>query len=221
MPELKNWEQLTNDWQQLQADVSQAAVGAHSVPAALFGRLGRPTVLFAELEDVHSLWSELRLSPEIAEHADRFITSQWTVKDLLAHMASWWKETRHEIETVARGAQFDYAIPFALSVLGPTEWNQVEVEKRRSLDLQAVFAESAAEIERIQEAVIELPTNILVQPATFPLAPSGDPTALWKGNIAYSIVGQCAHQRMHLGRMEQWKSAVARSQVMIDKKELS
>ena len=42
----------------------------------------------------------------------------------------------------------------------------------------------------------------------FPLAPTGDPTALWKGTIAQIISMKCGHDRMHLERIRQWLAAL-------------
>jgi hypothetical protein len=63
----------------------------------------------------------------LEKHANRYINGAWTLQQLFAHLASWAREFRHQVETVVRGESFDYAIPFALSVIGPTRWNEQQV----------------------------------------------------------------------------------------------
>jgi hypothetical protein len=108
------------------------------------------------------------------------------------------------VETAARGDAFDYAIPFALSVIGPNEWNAVEVGKRRPDSLTAVLEEYDAEIDRLEALVLELPEEALSRTQPFPLAPSGDPAALWSGSAGEIVLAQTMHQRYHLGQVRRW-----------------
>ena len=166
------------------------------------------TELFAELEEVLSIWQELRAAP-LREFAGRFVTSAWTLKDLLAHLASWAGEFRREVEMAAGGQAFDYAIPYALSVIGPNQWNQVEVEKRAEKSLDEIFQEFETETTRLQDLVIELSEPALASESEFPLAPSGDPAALWRGNSAQIVLMKCVHDRYHMGRIRHWLSSLA------------
>ena len=164
----------------------------------------RAAAVYAELEDVRLLAAEMRADPRLEPSAQRYVNASWTVKDLIAHLASWMAETRREVETAARGDAFDYAIPFALSVIGPNEWNAVEVGKRRPDSLAAVLEEYDAEIDRLEELVLELPSETLNRTQPFPLAPSGYPAALWSGSAGEIVVAQTMHQRYHLGQVRRW-----------------
>ena len=40
--------------------------------------------------------------------------------------------------------------------------------------------------------------------ATLPYAPTGDPSALFKGSIAQVVMLKCAHDRHHVDRIQQF-----------------
>src|SRR5436853_4922980 len=82
MSESKSWQQLRSDWQQLVADLSAVSVEARATIGLFPARLGRTTLLFAELEDLRCSWTELSSSAAVQQNRDRYLTSQWTVKDL-------------------------------------------------------------------------------------------------------------------------------------------
>jgi hypothetical protein len=165
--------------------------------------------LFAQLEEVTALWRELREAP-LAERAGRYVTSTWTLKDMLGHLATWAGEFRREVETVAAGGGFDYAIPFALNVMGPNEWNERHAQAQRPVPLDAVLDEFERETRRLQDLVLALPPAALYGEAEFPLAPTGDVSQLWRGNIAMIVMGKCSHDLHHLERIREWLRRLAR-----------
>jgi hypothetical protein len=166
-----------------------------------------PAALLAELEDVRRSWNVLLRSPKVKRRQDRYLSTHWTLKELLAHLASWAGEFRHEIERTLRGDTFDYVIPFALSAMGPGEWNQREVDKRRELSLTAIREEFDRETRGLEELLLEAPPERLFRRATFPLAPSGNPASLWSGPPALIVAGKCVHDRHHLAQIEAWLSS--------------
>ncbi len=197
MPELILWRTLRREWE---------AVSRGPAPAFRRGGPPFPTTaagLFAELEEVLLLWRELRGQP-LRRRARRFISAAWTLQDLLAHLASWAAEFRREVETLAAGREIDYAIPFALSVVGPNEWNQVEVERRRHLTLAQVLDQFEDETRRLQDVLLTLSPAELHRPATLPAAPSGDPAARVRGSIALVVSGKCSHDRYHIAGIRRW-----------------
>jgi hypothetical protein len=159
--------------------------------------------LFAELEEVLLLWRELRREP-LRRHARRFVSASWTLQDLLAHLASWAGEFRREVETVAAGREFDYSIPFALSIIGPNEWNEAEVERRRALTLEQVLDQFESETRALQDLVLALTPAEILKPATLPAAPSGNPAERMRGNVAIVVSGKCMHDRYHIGNVRRW-----------------
>jgi hypothetical protein len=191
--------ELEKEWEHLLGTLGESAPAA-SIPQAAF-RSVRGAALFAELGDVRLVISEVASMPGFERASNRYVNAEWTVKDQIGHAAAWAAETRREIETVARGAEFDYAIPFAFSVVGPTAWNQVEVERRRSRPLNAVLAELDQEIRTLQDIVIDLPEGTLNRRTLFPLAPSGDHSERLRATPGSIVLGQCVHLRSHIARL--------------------
>lgn len=190
------WRQLSREWR----EATEASVPPFR-PGPPFPTT--PAGLFAELEEVLRRWRELP-RPLLRRHARRFVNTSWTLQDLLAHLASWAGEFRQEVETLVAGREIDYAIPFALSVMGPNEWNRTEVERRRGLGLAEVLAQFAEETRRLQDLVLSVSPRELLRPALLPAAPSGDPAARVRGNLAMIVSGKCLHDGYHLTQIRRW-----------------
>jgi hypothetical protein len=164
--------------------------------------------LYAQLEELRE---EFRALSELVDEelGGRFVNAGWTLKELLAHLASWAKEFRQQVETVSRHQRFDYSIPFAMSVRGPTEWNAVEVEKRRERSLPQIFDEYEQETGRLQELVLSMDEADLHRGQEFPAAPTGRPEGRWQGPSAVVVAGKCMHDRHHIaqirGRLDRWR----------------
>ncbi len=156
--------------------------------------------LLAQLEEVREEWTSIKNLVD-AEMGGRFANAAWTLKDLLAHLASWAREFGSEIATVARKESFDYAIPFAMSILGPNQWNEREVQARRERALEEIFREFEEETARLQELVIGMEETLLYQPAPFPLAPSGNQTERLPVTPAFLVLGKCLHDRYHFAQI--------------------
>jgi uncharacterized damage-inducible protein DinB len=210
MPEVRTRGRLAAEWRDL---LREAAGRAAARPAWLAPDrpvlAARRLALFAQLEEVLWLWSELRAAP-LDRLQGRFVTAAWTLKDLLGHLASWAAEFRREVEGMARGEAFDYAIPYALSVLGPNAWNAAAAERQRPASLEGILEQFIEETGRIQDLVLALAEERLYAPAASPLAPSGDPGASLEASIAQIVLGKCVHDRHHLGRIAVWLEHVRR-----------
>jgi len=167
-----------------------------------------PISLFAELEEVGQGWEKLRESELLPRVAGRSVNSGWTLRELLAHLASWAKEFRLEIETSLAGGSFDYAIPYAFSVMGPNAWNQKEVESRRPTALAEIFAELESETRRLQDVVVGASKEELLRSHLYPLAPSGSAEERWQGTPAQIVLAKCMHDRYHLGQIERFLGSV-------------
>lgn len=194
---------LENEWRTLLAGVE---VAADVLPSPLALPVSRrmplsPIALFARLEEVREGWVALRAAIR-PDDDERYVNAAWTLRDLVAHVASWAKEFRHEVETVVSGGSFDYAIPYVMTVMGPNEWNEQQVRARDFQSLDASFDELDAETVRLQELVLEISEEQLYGPAAFPLAPSGDPNATWKGPSAFIVAAKCEHDRHHIAQIK-------------------
>ncbi len=196
-------EELAREWSALAASL---APRVPADPRALLTGPPRVTMLFAELEDVRRAWQDLRHSPGLAEDAERLITSQWTLRDLLSHVASWSTEFRREAEATLAGSPVDYEIYFEPRV-GPTEWNHARVAERKAQTLEEIFDEMDASTRRLQELVLAAPPDLLYAPAKF--APAIGPE---RGPMVRSLAELAGvlpfHDRHHLGRIAAWRASL-------------
>jgi hypothetical protein len=157
----------------------------------------RPTALFAEVEDVRRDWQDLREWKALRKYAERYVNPGWRYKDLLAHLASWAEEFRRELETVAAGGSFDYEIRF-MPVVGPTEWNEREVAKRRELTLDEIFGQYEAALARVQDLLLTIPRERLLGQAPLPLMYGGEPM---QGGVPRIVMMCCFHNRYHFAQI--------------------
>jgi Mycothiol maleylpyruvate isomerase N-terminal domain len=194
--------EMTREWEALRARLASRDSAAPADAAGPRFPVS-PTALHAQLEEVLFSWRELG-ARRLERAQGLYVNGAWTLKDLLGHLASWAAEFRREVETVAGGGRFDYAIPFALSVIGPNEWNARAAEERRPQTLAAIRNAFETETRRLQDLVLELPPQVLYGPADFPLAPTGDPNARFRGNVAQIVLGKCEHDNYHLEQIRRW-----------------
>jgi hypothetical protein len=199
MNELDVERTLIDEWQAFAAAVpTDPDLGVATVEAR-GGRLTRP-ILWAELEDVRLSFAEVHAALADESKAERLATTRWSIKDLIAHIASWAAEFRRQIETAAAGQTFDYVITFTPRV-GPTEWNARELDRRRALSLDDRFRELDVETARIQELALALPEDVLFMTAELPQTPDGRPENRWRARLADLMLMKCFHDRYHLERI--------------------
>jgi hypothetical protein len=98
------------------------------------------------------------------------VTSEWTVKDILAHLAAWQNETLLSVQRAERGEQIGPMIAESVD-----EWNQRRVAERRRLPVMDVLQEFNAVHDDLLAALDRWPVDGV------PLGPAGwDETArLW------------------------------------------
>lgn len=191
---------LRDEWRELTRESGPGAPSPLSLPPSSRLPLRRPA-LFAQLEELRTSW--LDLEEAIDAHSERFVNPGWRLRELVAHLASWAREFRQEVETVAAGRGFDYAIPFALSVLGPVQWNEERVAERSNGGVRDQLRELDEETSRLQDLVLEIDDGALYGTALFPHAPSGDPAERWRGSCAMVTLGRCQHDWHHLAQVRQ------------------
>jgi len=192
---------LVDDWQAfVEAVRPQPGVAVTTVDGR-GNRITRP-VLWAELEDVRLAFAEVHAALDDESKAGALATTAWSVKDLVAHLASWATEFKRQMETVAARQPFDYLITFTPRV-GPTEWNAREVGRRRSRSLDASFRELDAATADIQELALSLPDDLLFTAAELPQTPDGTAENRWRTRLADLMLMKCWHDRYHLGRLRE------------------
>jgi hypothetical protein len=187
--------QLQQDWNQL--------LGHIVVPARPSIRL-RPATLWIHLEDLLLQWRELWSSEWFAAEQDELITSEWTLKDLTAHVASWAGEIRAQAEILASGTGVGYQILFD-EVGGPRSWNAEKVALRRSQSLEDLVGEIERETVRFQDLLYEVDNSGLSTERPIGIAPTAAPRRPWIRSIAGLVEMRCIHDRHHINRILQWK----------------
>ena len=190
---------LTIEWEAFVAAVQPDPRLATSI-AAGGPRISRSHI-WAELEDVRLAIAELHHAAS-SEHAGRLATSHWTIKDVVAHVASWAAEFRRQVETVANRNPFDYLITFTPKI-GPTAWNAREVERRRERSLEECVEEFSEETARLQSLALALPDAVLFADAELPQTPDGRPENRWRTQLADLMLMKCRHDRYHLDRLRE------------------
>jgi hypothetical protein len=83
----------------------------------------------AELNAAIGGLTEEQMTQEVA-------AGEWTIKDILAHLAAWEGEAQRAAERVAQGAPAGYLVEGSID-----EWNRRRVEERRRLPLVDVMQE--------------------------------------------------------------------------------
>jgi hypothetical protein len=190
--------ELTTEWADLLA--SPVSPAAEMLARATAPRVSKP-MLSAALEEVLFRFGELL--PEASLRASEAITSLWTMKDLVAHMASWATEFVREVDIASRGEPFDYMIQFPMPV-GPTAWNHREVERRGPRSFDDCARELAAGTLGLQQLALALPEDVLSRRTAFPLTPDGRAETRWQVRIADLVLMKTDHDLYHIGRIERW-----------------
>jgi hypothetical protein len=152
-----------------------------------------------ELEEVRRVWADLRRSPDFVCDSDQMMTSQWTLRDLTSHVASWAREFRLEAEISLRGEEVLYEIYFDTR-LGPTEWNHARVAERREQKLDDILCEIDAETCRMQDLILRAPSERLIAEAKFGPVVGPERRAMYH-TLAELAAGRCVHDRYHLTRI--------------------
>src|SRR5436305_13412528 len=113
LDESETYQQLQREWSELLTTFSaeQSRVADWSF-VQKYLRSATPALLFAELEDVRVSWEDLLAPAHVEPCAERFVSPSWTVKDLIAHAASWSSELRRQVDTIVEGNAITRAIRY-------------------------------------------------------------------------------------------------------------
>src|SRR5262245_20434236 len=188
--------ELQQAWHQL---LEQTTVLVGSVPTIRV----RPATLCTELEDLLAEWREIWSSDWFGPERDRLVTSEWTLKDVVAHVASWSAEMRAQAEILAKGSEVPYRILFE-RVGGPRTWNAEQVNLRRTYSLDVLIREIEHETNLLQDLLykVELPTLFFERPIGIAMATA--PSEPWVRSIAGMVELRCFHDRLHITRIREW-----------------
>ena len=101
----------------------------------------------ADLNEAISNLTEEQMSQDL-------VASEWTVKDILAHLAAWQGETRLAILRAEAGEEVGPIINESVD-----EWNAARVNERRRLPLVDVMQEFHAVYDELMAALARLPED--------------------------------------------------------------
>jgi uncharacterized protein (TIGR03083 family) len=127
------------------------------------------------------------------ELAHEATMGDWSVKDMLAHLAAWTGETAMAVERAARGEEVGALITGSVD-----EWNARRVEERRRLPLVDVVQEFTETHDRLLAALEAAPADRV------PLGPDGwdESARLW---------WLTEHDREHLDALKEYRGRLAGS----------
>ncbi len=117
---------------------------------------------------------------------------QWTIKDLLAHVAAWDEESLRGIRELLRGER-----PRFLDT-DWDQWNAKEVEKRRALSRQAVLEE----LKRSHREFLEFLRGL--GEAEWE-RPREERWKRYKVTVAWMVGGVIGHDREHAKQIRSWR----------------
>src|SRR5262245_57139941 len=189
--------ELQQAWHQL---LEQTTVLVGSVPTIRV----RPATLCTELEDLLAEWREIWSSDWFGPERDRLVTSEWTLKDVVADVASWSAEMRAQAEILAKASEVPYRILFE-RVGGPRIWNAEQVSLRREHSLDALIREVKNETAYLQSLLYNVERPILVCERPICIAMAAAPHEPWIRSIAGIVEMRCFHDRLHISRIRDWQ----------------
>src|SRR5262245_28836157 len=163
-----------------------------------------PATLWIHLEDLLLQWREVWSSEWFAANQSELITSEWTLKDLTAHVASWAGELRAQAEILAGGTGVGYQILFD-EIGGPRSWNAEKIAMRRSQLLEELVREIERETVRLQDLLYAVDIPGLLTDRPIGIASTTAPGKPWIRSIAGLVEMRCFHDRHHMNRIGQWK----------------
>jgi hypothetical protein len=189
--------ELQRGWTQL---LEQTSVLESSMPPIRV----RPATLVIELEDLLAEWREMWSSNWFGSGQDRLVTSEWTLKDVIAHVASWSAEMNAQAEILAKGSDVAYRILFE-KVGGPRTWNAEQVRLRRTHSLETLTLEIERETALLQDLLYKVELPILFFERPIGIASAAAPNDPWLRSIAGMVEMRCFHDRLHISRIRDWQ----------------
>ena len=120
------------------------------------------------------------------------VEGEWTIQDVMGHIASW-EETL--LEPLRRYANGD---PFGVEVIKDyLAWNDEQAARKQNVPLNEILDELAAVRQELVSAASRLSDEQWAQPELFPWGE--------KGTMAQALSGLASHEMEHVHTIQQWR----------------
>jgi hypothetical protein len=121
---------------------------------------------------------------------DREIYPQWTIKEILAHIAGW-----DDVVTAALEAHASGQVPTALPVKGIDAYNRVLVQACEALTYDQVVKNWKLARSRLKASLSEIPAGKVEETMTYPWGS--------KGSVARAIAILADHEQEHAAEIRE------------------
>lgn len=95
------------------------------------------------------------------------VAGHWSIKDIVAHIASWRRRTVARLQAAARGDPQPAPI-WPANLTTDEEINAWFYDREHGKSVQEVLADSRSVYQQLRSAVDALPEDVLFNPASFP-----------------------------------------------------
>jgi len=156
--------------------------------------------ILMELRDIFNRWQVLLSSLSEEQITAPLLPSNWTVKDIVAHMGAWQQASLARAEAALSDSEPKY--PEWWQINGPDPDEDVDrtnawiYEANRDKPWPGVYAEWKAQFSRYLELTSQIPEKDLIEPGRY----------AWFGNYALSasLMGSLDHHREHFDMVSTW-----------------
>lgn len=156
--------------------------------------------ILTALQDILDRWQELIASLSEEQITDPSLPSNWSVKDVVAHMYAWQQASVARVTAALNGKEPDYPEWWVMMGLDPEEHldqtNALIYQINRDKPWSGVYAGWKAQFLHYLELLKQIPEKDLFEPGRY----------AWMGTYALSAssMGSLEHHEEHLETLLAW-----------------
>lgn len=156
--------------------------------------------LLAGLTEIYTKWEELLAGLDEKQILEPLVPSDWTIKDIVAHMWSWQQASVARAEAALKGKEPDY--PKWWQINGPDPDEDVDrtnawiYNANKAKPWSKVYADWKLQFQRYLELSNQIPEKDLLEPGKY----------AWMGTsaLAASTNGSLEHHIEHFETLKAW-----------------
>jgi hypothetical protein len=162
--------------------------------------------ILSQLKQVFILWQDLLASLDEAQMTTPLTPSDWTVKDIVAHMWAWQQGSVARMEAALQDRQPAYPDWWLANGPDPEEdidrTNAWIFRANRERSWESVYTQWKDQFLRYMDLTSSLAEDDLLRPGRY----------AWMGSyaIADSCLGSIEHHQEHIDDLKAWRSAHSR-----------